>query len=146
MVKPHKNPEVLITYCGRMIVEGVGLPTLDIYSLDKIKPYFSPLLPYTGDTTIFNGVLDVGDVVIKREPLLTVGGFREEKDFIGYCSDMKLIDDILKRFPNGKMVLVPKRLHWYFLDHGAKVKNMTIRKLEEREKKGVSDEEQQWKF
>jgi len=146
MIKPHKNPDVLITYCGRLVVDGVNLVDLNLNDLGKLKPYFSPLIPYTGDTAVFNGILDVGDIVVKREPLLAVKGFREEKDFVGYCSDMKLIDDILEKYPSGKMVLVPKRLHWYFLNHGAKVKNMTVRKLEEREKKGVSDEEQQWRF
>jgi len=146
LLKPHSSPDVLITYCGRLVYEGVNLPTLDIHSLDKLVPYKAPLIPFTGDTSALNGILDVGDMMVKREPLLAVGGFREEKDHIGYCSDLKLVDDILAKFPTGRMVLVPKRLHHYFLAHGAKVKNMTIRKLEERRKYGRSREEQGWKF
>jgi len=146
LIKPHSASDVLISYCGRLVYEGVNLPTLDLDDLDKLNPYPASLVPYTGDTSVLNGIFDVGDMVVKREPLLGVGGFREEKDHIGYCSDLKLVDDILKKYPNGRMVLVPKRLHHYFLKHGAKTKNMTIRKIEARKEKGKSNEEQGWKF
>jgi len=124
-MKVHKSPDVAITYSGRVIHEGD-----DIMLTQFIK--------YNGQTEYLNGLVDVGDLMFKRE---LFKGFSEEKDRIGYCSDLQAIDQVMEGNPQMKMVLIPKYLHHYLSTEN----NMTHRKLADRAK-GEYNEEEQWKM
>ncbi len=146
MIKPHSQEDVLITYCGRKFHIKIDLVNLDLKDLDKIPYDTKPLVQYTGDTAILNGNVDVGDMVVKQSAFDAVGGFRETKDKPGYCSDMALIDDIIAKFPQGRIVMIPQRLHHYFLEWGGK--QMTIEKVDwwMKHKKPHPELEDTWKF
>jgi len=124
----YRAPDVAITYSGRRVYEASTI-------------YKIPLPLYEGYTENLNRVLDIGDLMFVRKHVVEVGGFDEEKDKIGYCSDMKLVDRILKNHPHDKMVRVPYYLHNYT----SLPDDMTHRKLKDR-KEGKYKEEQQWKF
>ncbi len=147
LVKPHKVDDVVLTYCGRKDYRDIDLETLDIDKIDDIPPTVLPAyVEYIGPESL-SGHIDVGDMVIKRSVFNDeFTGFRSgevEKDYPSYCSDAKLIDDIEKHNPNGKFVLVRQRLSYYILDHGST--QMTLRKIEGREKGELVDEEK-WNY
>jgi len=126
----HSAKDVAITYSGRVV-----------HFVDNGTSEQAPLIKYTGTTDVLNGVLDVGDLMLKTSVVKEVGMFSEEKDMIGYCSDLRLVDAILEAHPEMRMILIPKFLHHYT----AHSESMTQRKLRDRAK-GLFLEEEQWKL
>lgn len=149
MVKPHRNPEVKVTYCGRLSFRDVNLATTDIHNINQLPIAVDhPNVHWQGNDTLSDAV-DVGDIMIKRNvfnnPKFT--GFHEGLDQAGYCSDAMLVDKIMKYNRHGKIVLVPKKLHYYFFKHGGKTENMTITKIRYREEgKHENELETKWSF
>jgi glycosyltransferase involved in cell wall biosynthesis len=138
----HSTKDVLITYSGRILHLDTDPTNVKFDDFPKLKGKAIPFMQYDGQTESMNGVVDVGDIMVKTKDILKVGGFTEEKDFPSYCSDMKLIDTLLNKFPEGKIVMIPRRLHHaclYGYDH------MTQRKLEARQK-GEMVDEQAWEW
>ncbi|OGK67150.1 hypothetical protein A2377_00750 [Candidatus Roizmanbacteria bacterium RIFOXYB1_FULL_41_27] len=126
----HRQKDVAVTYSGRIV-----------HFVDKGVSEKVPLVKYMGTTDALNGVLDVGDLMFKTALVKEVGMFSKEKDMIGYCSDLRLVDAVLEAHPEMKMVLIPKFLHNYRAHSGS----MTQRKLADRAK-GIFREEEQWKL
>ncbi len=146
LIKPHRADDVAITYCGRWVYEDINFANIDPEKVKDLKRTPVELRRYRGETESLNNYVDVGDMMMKTKLVKGVGGFREDElDHPGYCSDMKLVDDILDKYSNSRMVLIPKRLHYYFFKHGGD--QMTLRKLEARGEDGeLGPEEEQWKF
>ena len=146
MAAPHRNKDIALTYCGRIVYENVDLSKLkykDIKDLEG-KEKYPPI--FTGADSLTN-IVDVGDIMIKRSVFNDeFKGFSEEKDLPGYCSDAKLVDDIIKYNPKMRIVRIPKLLHYYFLKHDSKTENMTLTKLKDREKGELGDLERKWDF
>lgn len=140
MIKPFSNLEVMMAYCYRFIHDGEEI---------KVKPQDLPVAfrhvykPFFNSDSVAN-IIDVNEMVVRNNGIR----FTEEIDNPGYCSDLKMVDEIVKKNRHGKVVSVPKRLVHYFLDHGGGINNMTLRKLEHREKHGKLDEslEKVWSF
>lgn len=133
----HNTPDVLISYSGRQTVMGVDPATVTYDQVPSLPSKAIPFIQYEGQTETLNGVLDVGDYMVKSSVMKALKGFTEEKDFPSYCSDLKLVDQILKSYPEGKIVMIPRRLHVNFMfshDH------MTKRKLDAREEGKMVDE------
>jgi glycosyltransferase involved in cell wall biosynthesis len=149
LVKPHKTPDVVLTYCGRKDFKGVNLTAV---TLDKIvcsPPTLEPPMEFHAGKESLTGRIDAGDLIHKKSVFKgDFRGFRPSKkelDYPGYCSDAKLIDDIEKNNPQGKFVLVSKRLSYYFLEHGSRTENMTTRKIKGREE-GKMIDEKRWEW
>lgn len=145
LVKPHESRDVVLTYCGRIIHNKIKLDHILLEDLEDLKVHEKPpLFQWQGMDSLSNEV-DVGDFMIKRSVFNNKDfqGFREEMDNPSYCSDAKLIDDIHKNNRHGKFVMINKRLHHYFYDHGGD--QMTIRKIKARERGEMIDEEA-WSF
>jgi len=142
MSRPFIAPDVILTYCGRKTFEGVKLSTIDVSQMRGLKPtYLNPMKNYMGKESLSNNV-DVGDFMHRKSAFKAdFQGFSTEKDRVGYCSDARLFDDIELYNPHCKIVMVPERLSYFFLKHGAKTENMTIRKLKSREKNQYTEEE-----
>jgi len=148
MVKPHRNADVSITYCGRKNFMNVDMPTLKYEDISSLKPkLITRPQPYRGPESL-SDKLDVGDIVIKRAVFKDdFKGFSEEKDKSGYCSDAQLIDMIEKYNPKMRFVMVNELLHYYFYKHGGKVENMTDTKIRYREEGNFDNElETKWKY
>lgn len=143
-IRRHLTEDVLLTYSGRYTVLNDD-PAKYTYEQVQMLPMTAiPLVQYRGNTEDLNGTLDVGDYVIKRSSFKEdFNGFVEEKDQPSYCSDLKLVDKLLHHNPEGKIVMIPRRLHVNFM-HGHD--HMTKRKLESREDGKLGDEEELWKF
>jgi len=124
-VKVHQAKDVIITYSGHWLHKD-GME----------EPEALPFVAYRGATEEFNGIVDVGDLMIRGKHYFT-----EELDNPGYCSDLKLVDTLLKKYPEHKIVMIPKRLHHYYWHSGS----MTSKKLLAR-KKGERYLEEAWKF
>lgn len=129
-LKVHRIKDIAVTYSGRVVH----------YVDNGVREYIS-LIKYTGITDPLNGVVDVGDLMFKTALVKEVGGFTKDKDLVGYCSDLRLIDSVLEANPQMRIVLIPKYLHNYRAHGGS----MTQRKLADRTK-GIYNEEEQWKL
>lgn len=148
LIKPHRNEDVTITYCGRNVYKDINLSTLKYKDIKFLKPTIT-VKPkaYSGIESVSNHI-DVGDMIIKRSVFKDdFDGFSRNKDREGYCSDAKLVDDIEKYNPHGRFVMIDKPLHYYFYKHDGKVENMTDTKLKYREEgKFDNDLESVWDF
>lgn len=147
-VKRHENPNVLVTYCGRRQFVGIDFGSLDITEIEQLPGQDMEIPAFVGSNSLTN-LIDVGDIVIKRSVFNgEFTGFSKEKDRPGYCSDALLLDEILRVNRWGQFVAIPRHLHYYFLDHGAKLQNMTIRKLQHRNENDgqLGSEEEDWSF
>lgn len=136
------TPDTLITYSGRKTIMDVDPATLQYDDIPKFPSKAIPYMQYAGNTEELNGVLDVGDYVVKTKDIQKLGGFTEEKDMPSYCSDLRLVDDLLKNNPEGKIVMIRRRLHVNFM-YGHN--HMTKRKLDAR-KEGKMVDEQAWEW
>jgi len=148
LVRPHRNKDVSVTYCGRKDYMNVNLPELETEEISGLKPKLKTRpTAYTGPESL-SDKLDVGDIVIKRSVFKDdFQGFSEKKDKSGYCSDAKLIDMIEKHNPDMKFVMVNNLLHYYFYKHGGAVENMTDTKIRYREEGNFDNElETKWDF
>lgn len=123
----HKTKDVGVTYSGRVLV----LPDGEFIN--------GPIPVFKGETETLNGIIDAGDIVYKRA--LVKDGYPPEKDRPGYCSDMRLLDKVLKENRHIKVVRIDRHLH-YYLHHDD---SMTMRKVRARQKGELVDEEQ-WTF
>jgi glycosyltransferase involved in cell wall biosynthesis len=138
----HKTPDVLISYSGRKTVLNVDPATLKYEDIPKLPARAIPMVQYAGETESLNGTIDVGDYMVKTKDIRKVKGFSKEMDLPSYCSDMKLVDMLINKNPEGKIVMIPRVLHVNFMyghDH------MTKRKLEARER-GEMVEEEAWEW
>lgn len=136
-VSRHQTEDVALTYSGRWFYKDIDLRTLDIQAVTKLNGYPIGYNLFIGESTNLNGLVDVGDMVWKAGYKFT-----EEIDKPSYCSDIELIDQIIEGEPDKKIVLIPRRLHYYFMDHGSRA-NMTREKLEARER-GEFMHEEKW--
>lgn len=141
MVKPFSSPEVMMAYCYRFIHDGVELSK--VKSLDLPIAFRHIYKPFFDADSVAN-IIDVNEMVVRNNGIR----FTEEIDNPGYCSDLKMVDEIVNKNRHGKVVSVPRRLVHYFLDHKGGENNMTLRKLEHRQKTGKLDEslEKVWSF
>lgn len=143
----HRNSSVAVTYCGRVLVNGVAFANVDITKLEELPGEKMEIVQFMGADSLTNKI-DVGDIMIKRSVFHgEFVGFTVEKDRPGYCSDALLIDDIYRNNPNGQVVTIPRYMHYYFQNHGGKTENMTQRKLKHRNEFGdLGPDEAEWVF
>ncbi len=148
MIKPHRNDDVAMTYCGRRQFVGVPFGEIDIHKLDILEGGTDLPIPVFQQVDDLINAVDVGDIMVKKTVLDGVGGFTEEKDRPGYCSDAVLMDDIAREYPNMRFVAVPHHLHYYFLDNKAKRKQMTLEKIEYHQEHNQPhpELEEEWNF
>lgn len=146
-VARHRNPGVVVTHCGRVLVTGVKFSEVDVTRLEELPGEEMETPQFKGSDSLTNK-MDVGDIVIKRSVFRDgFSGFAREKDRPGYCSDALLIDEIYRNNPNGQVVMIPRYMHYYFQGHGGRTENMTIRKLKHRnEYNTLGPEEEEWTF
>lgn len=142
LVRPHNALDVAVSYCGHWFYPNINMYKFRLEDLKNRTRHLVPLIPFTGSTEAMNSNVDVGDYIIKRSVFKDdFQGFPEIKDRVNYCSDMVLLDQIIKYNPMMKFVMVPKRLHHY-LSHE---KSMTQEKLRNRNK-GIWNLEEKWVF
>lgn len=145
LIKPFRNNEVIMTYCGRYLHYQHKWKDIDLDELDKIPVFQRPAMKqYQGVDTLSDEV-DINEMVVRRSALLSKDWIFDPKfrDKTQFCSDAWLVDALADKNPQGRVVLIRKRLVHYFLDHGGS--QMTLRKIEDR-KKGLFREEERWEY